>query len=817
MASGGMCTLPTPGTPKAGKLSRQGCATSLVQSPRFGETRSRAAGAPQTTAGPMPDQIVITEKTSQAKDVRAAVGARYGDVLPAEGHLFDLQEPGDVAPEWKRWSPVLLRPAGLYPTRPADGGNTAAKLKAIREALRSARRVWLATDCDREGQLIGQEILEHYRYRGEVMRVMFTAQDPQSIRDAFARARPNEEYAALYAAAVARRQADQIYNLSLTRTATVVLSGGGTGRNGGGVIGVGRVKTPTLAIVCERELEIRKFVPVPYYEVVATAYVAGGSFPMRHAPKAPLLARALAERVAAEVQGARGLLRVRVVNRQQKPPRLHDLPSLQKLCAQRFGWTAERTLELAQALYDGPGKKIITYPRAEVRYLPESLIADVPRIVAGLRVGQAFAAIPVPEPPVIRRGAAGTFHDKGLEGASHHAVVPNVNTIGELRATWPRLSLDERRLFDIIARTYLAALMPDWRYLQTTVTLDAAGHPFRASGRQTIDEGWRAAFPARRGSERASDVAAANGETEADDAPPLPPLQDGEVAHLTDATIEDKETRAPPRYNEGTLIEAMQNAWRFVDDATLRERLKDARGIGTPATRATIIDGLKRQQFLVTAGRHIVPTDAGLRLHAVLKRADPALVDPGVTASMECQLDDVLSGRQGLSGAIDAVCEVATRIIGRLTQGDVRAGPPVLARSMPAASAETSRPTPAKSRSARSPESSPTARRSATAAAPPTARSGRSTRRKPRKLAGSATNPNAVAVQDERPVRRQGRSRKPRVAPVPAGGGAAEVTPLRIPYGNKEVAMQLGARYRDGQWYAPAGVNLDPFRRHGWL
>jgi len=181
---------------------------------------------------------------------------------------------------WKRWSPILLRPEGLYGTRPAQGGNKAAKLRAIREALRTAKRVWLATDCDREGQLIGQEILEHYNYRGEVMRVLFTAQDSQTIRDAFGRAKPNAEYAPLYAAAVARRQADQIYNLSLTRTATVIL-----GRGARGVIGVGRVKTPTLAIVCKRELEIRNFVPQAYFEVVATAIASGGQFQMRHAPQ----------------------------------------------------------------------------------------------------------------------------------------------------------------------------------------------------------------------------------------------------------------------------------------------------------------------------------------------------------------------------------------------------------------------------------------------------------------------------------------------------------------------------------------------------
>src|SRR5216683_187351 len=614
----------------------------------------------------MAEQIVITEKTSQAKDVRAAVGSRYGEVLPAEGHLIDLLEPEDVVPEWKRWSPILLRPDGLYGTRPAVGGNKAAKLKAIREALRSAKRVWLATDCDREGQLIGQEILEHYGYRGQVMRVLFTAQDSQTIRDAFARAKANSVYASLYAAAVARRQADQIYNLSLTRTATVIL-----GRGARGVIGVGRVKTPTLAIVCKRELDIRHFVPRAYFEVVATAKVAGGQFQMRHAPQERIVRRELAQDIVEAAQGFAGALAVRVEDKRQGPPKLHDLPSLQKLCSSRFGWSASKTLDLAQELYDGQGKKIITYPRAEVRYLPESLISDVPKIVAGLQAGKSFGTIPVPDPPVIRKGASGSFHDKGLEGASHHAVIPNVNMVDHLREIWPRLSIDEKKLFDVIARAYLAAVMPDFRYRQTTATLDVRGFAFRAAGRQPIDLGWRALFPDWQPADE-----------KGDDAQLLPALRNGEIARLEHPTIEDKETRPPPRYNEGTLIEAMQNAWRFVDDEVLRERLKEAKGIGTPATRAEIIGGLKKQSFLIAQGKHIVPTEIGLSLFGVLKQADPALVDPGVTAQLECLLDDVVVGKQEMVGAIDAVCDVAQRIIGKLKEGASAGGPPLLGASV---------------------------------------------------------------------------------------------------------------------------------------
>ncbi len=783
----------------------------------------------------MVDQIVITEKTSQAKDVRAAVGARYGSILPAEGHLIDLLEPEDVVPEWKRWSPILLRPDGLYGTRPAVGGNKAAKLQAIREALRTAKRVWLATDCDREGQLIGQEILEHYNYRGDVMRVLFTAQDFQTIRDAFGHARPNVEYARLYAAAVARRQADQIYNLSLTRTATVIL-----GRGARGVIGVGRVKTPTLAIVCKRELEIRNFVPVTYFEIVAIAKVARGEFKMRHAPQEKILKREIADGVASAAQGFEGPLGVRVEDKRQGPPKLHDLPSLQKLCASRFGWSAARTLEVAQELYDGQGKKIITYPRAEVRYLPESLIADVPKLVAGLQVGQSFRDIPVPVPPMIRRGASGTFYEKGLEGASHHAVIPNVNTVDDLREVWPRLSLDEKKLFDVIARAYLAALMPDFRYRQTTATLDVKGFPFKAIGRQPIELGWRAAFPEWQPADEKGDAA-----------PLLPAMRDGETARLHDPVVETKETKPPPRYNEGTLIEAMQNSWRFVDDEILRDRLKEAKGIGTPATRAEIIGGLKRQDFLVAQGKNIVPTELGLKLFGVLEQADPALVDPGVTAQLECLLDDVVVGKQEMVGAIDAVCDVARRIIGKLTQGPAAGGPPLFGSSG-GGSGGARAPTPAMTRFAVA-----ISREKRVKLPPDYATSGAACRafleqHAPRKKAAGEAAPDShkAGIQGQgstdegnQPVKKRRRSkdttgaaparrkaargktaRKPKVnvPTVDASPGlsqhdAGSNTPLKIPYGNKETAMKLGARYAAGGWYAPPGVDLSAFKENGWL
>ena len=761
----------------------------------------------------MAAQIVITEKTSQAKDVRAAIGSRYGEVLPAEGHLFDLQEPEDAVPEWKRWSPILLRPEGLYATRPANGGNKASKLKAIREALRTAKRVWLATDCDREGQLIGQEILEHYNYSGEVMRVLFTAQDPQTIRDSFSRAKPNSEYSRLYAAAVARRQADQIYNLSLTRTATVIL-----GKGAKGVIGVGRVKTPTLAIVCKRELEIRDFVAVTYFEIVATAEVRGGQFKMRHAPQERILKREAAESVVKAAQNFEGPLAVRVEDKRQSPPKLHDLPSLQKLCASRFGWPAAKTLEIAQELYDGHGKKIITYPRAEVRFLPENLISDVLKIVAGIQVVQSFKTIPVPASVVIRKGSNGSFHDKGLEGASHHAVIPNVNTIDSLSEVWPRLSIDEKKLFDVIARAYLASVMPDFRYRQTTATIDANGFPFKAIGRQPLDLGWRAAFPEWQPREEKDE-----------DAQLLPQIKNGETARLLNPIIEDKETRPPPRYNEGTLIEAMQNAWRFVDDAVLRDRLKEAKGIGTPATRAEIIGGLKRQDFLTIQAKNIVPTATGLALFGVLRTADPALVDPGITAQLECLLDDVVVGKQEMVGAIDAVCDVALRIIGKLKDGMLGGLPPLGGAASLGGGGRERPPTPAMKRYAITLARQKRVKLPADYAVTGSICRGFLEQHAPKKGdtktgAAKSAKPPVENTPTPKSTRPNKSTRKSKAVVTTAANLDAPViqkaqgnTPLRIPFGNKETAQKLGARYGPGGWYASPGVNLDAFSKKGWL
>ena len=609
--------------------------------------------------------LIITEKSSQARDLRAALGDRFGQILPAEGHLLRLAEPHEVNASWKSWDCVLLKPDDLYPTHPATGGSKTAKFGAIATALERCTQVILATDCDREGQLIGQEILEHLQFRGTVQRALFTAQDPKSLRQAFDKLKPNAEMRPLYEAAVARQQADQIFNLSLTRTVTRTLLARGTK----GVIGIGRVKTPTLAIVCLRELEILNFKADDYFEIVATAKVPDGTFTMRHAPppKFRIRTRAEADAVALAATKFTCPLSVCVEHRRQVPPRLYDLPAIQKTCGQRWGWTAEKTLAVAQELYDGDGKKVITYPRAEARHLAENQIADVPGIVAAMTRLRGFAHLEI-NPPVIRTGKAGHFCDKALEGVSHHAIVPNINVMDDLEQRIARLSDDEKRLFALICRSYLAAVMPDFEYRQTVVTMavplpekgPGAAAEFRAVGRIPLVPGWKAAFGN-------ADAEPEQGKAaEADQT--LPPLENGQDATLTRPKVQAKETQPPPRYSEGTLVDAMQNAWRFVKDEPLRERLKEAKGIGTPATRAEIIKGLKRQNMLAADGKLVVPTPAGMQIFEVLRGAAPSLVDPGTTAIWEMRLDDVVIGKAGFRAVIDEIAREAARVIAVLRQ-----------------------------------------------------------------------------------------------------------------------------------------------------
>lgn len=593
--------------------------------------------------------VVICEKPSQAENIRAAIGNSHGEVLPAQGHLFTLADPEEYRDEWKLWQGFhLLHPEQFrkVPTKGEDAERTRQqqrKRDAIAKALKGARRVIIATDCDREGQVIGTEIVEAMGFKGEVMRAMFTSEDPTTLREAFANLKSNDHYRALYEAGLARERADQVYNLSLTRAATTALVPKGVRS----ILGIGRVRTPTLGIVCIREIAIQQFKPSTSYGVLATVAAGGQQIALTcHPSEPPMLDRAAGEAAVAAAIGKRGQLAVETGRKKKAGPKPPDLSTLQEI-AGRWGWTAAKVMEIGQALYDR--HKIITYLRAETRYLPEVLIPAAGEIFAALTGFGPWQDRAPGCAPHIRKGKQGVFSDAGLGGESHHAIIPNPKTLATLPAIYAELADDERRLFDEIARLFLQSMSPDYEYDETAVTLAIGGDTYSAKGVVPVIQGWRAFRDAS-----AKDK---------DEATELPAIENGAAAEIIAAKLSERTTRAPERLNEGTLVKAMKNAAQFIRDPALKERLKDAKGIGTQATRDTVIAGLHEQGLIMTKAGKLYPTQAGMALFTILHKVAPSLVDPGTTAAWESRIDGILTGDTKLDSFVSEVAAETQRLI----------------------------------------------------------------------------------------------------------------------------------------------------------
>ena len=594
--------------------------------------------------------LIITEKAKQAKNLRAAIGTTFGDIVSAEGHLITLVDPGEADPRYKEWSDeVLVPPGGRYATKAAQKPAAGRILPEMRRKMGTATEVIIACDCDREGTLIGREIVDFLGYRGPVKRVVFSAEDPKSLRDAFADIRDFEEFRSEYEAGIARSNLDQIFNLTMTRVATNNLRQQGAR----GAIGIGRVKTPTMGIVAKREMEIRAFVAKDYFTVKVDVRGTAGMTTLTYAPRedARITRRERADAIAAAARAHRGPIAVAHERKSAAPPRPLDIPSLQKK-AGKWGWSPKKVMEVAQALYDE--HQVTTYPRAECRYLPEALIPQAEAILAGLRGMAEFAGYPLVA-PVIRTGPKGAFSDAETVGkkVSHHAIIPNVNNAARFGTILPTLSADEKRLFDLIARTYLAAISEDYVYDQTTLAVtvpdpaDATGIRFGASGSVPVSLGWKVAL----GNE---DDEGKKGKA-AEEAK-LPPFRDGDPVAAERSAVEAKRTEPPPRYTMGDLISEMQDAWKHCEDKREQERLKAAKGIGMPATRDTIIETLFTQGFFELVRNQVVPTESCLELFTLLREVAPSLLDPAMTARMEMRLDEV---QQETAKADDVIRETA--------------------------------------------------------------------------------------------------------------------------------------------------------------
>ncbi len=591
--------------------------------------------------------VVLAEKPSQARDYRQALSGVT--VVAARGHLLEHRPPkaylGRGAGDYDHWNWARLP---LLPDRleRMPKSDAKAELTTIAAALAGAGEVVIATDADAEGEAIAVLILDHLGWRGRTSRMWLASLDRPTIRRAFAERRPATETRGWALAAMVRSDGDWLVGMNCSPAATKAL----VPRGQKTVFPVGRVQTPTLALVARRDRAIADFKPTDYFEVVALVDApdrAGAirRVALRHAPdeRRRLTDRAAAEAIAAAAQGWQGPLAVLRERVRQKPPPLFSLSGLQKKASALWGYGAQQTLDAAQALYER--HKLTTYPRADCEHLPEAMAGDMPTLLEQLDAlgGYDDIVAAIGGRPVIRRGKAGHFSDQAVAETSHHAIVPNVN-VAPTAAALAGLGATERRLYDLIVRTTLAALLPDHERDRTTVSAPITGKPFRAVGSVPAVVGWTLAFARPDFADR-TDASPNDANPGAEPEPPLPDLADGTAGTVADARVEAKRTKPPRPYTEGTLIAAMERVADLVDDPAVKRRLRETSGIGTQATRAGIIKELLRRGLLLKSGKALSASLDAHRLIGALETHAPALVDPAVTARWEDLAQDLIAGR----------------------------------------------------------------------------------------------------------------------------------------------------------------------------
>lgn len=584
-------------------------------------------------------RLYLCEKPSQAKDIAAVLGAsRRGDgcwlghgvtVTWCIGHLLETAPPDAYDAKYKRW---VLADLPIVPEKwkMLVKPKTASQYKAVKRLLGEAQELVIATDADREGEMIARELVEHCRYRGPIQRLWLSALDDASIRKALAALKPGAETFSLYHSALGRSRADWLIGMNMSRLFTLL------GRQSGyqGVLPVGRVQTPTLRLVVDRDRSIADFVPVAYWAIDVDLRHEHMTFTAQwRAPEDacddqgrclnPQLARDAADAML-NAATAR-LVKLRTERMREVAPLPFDLGTLQEICSKKLGLGAQETLDIAQSLYET--HKAITYPRSDCGYLPLSQHSEAPKILAAL--GRADTAVNELMPHIDPQRRSRAWNDAKV--SAHHGIIPT----GAGKEV-SQLTGKHRAVYTLIRARYLAQFLPNHEYDRTQADFDCAGHALRAVGKVIIEPGWKRALPEA--------LAPAKGR-EAPAPQALPTLVQGHDYAVAKVNLKDLWTQPPKPFTEGDLIKAMKNVAKLVEDPLLKQKLKDTTGIGTEATRAGIIQGLLDRGYLVKNGKALSATPAAFSLIDAVPRA---IADPGTTAIWEQALDMVQSGEMSL-------------------------------------------------------------------------------------------------------------------------------------------------------------------------
>ncbi|WP_297836874.1 DNA topoisomerase III [Pseudomonas sp.] len=603
-------------------------------------------------------RLFLCEKPSQAKDIAKVLGAtRRGDgcwlgsditVTWCIGHLLEAAPPDAYDERYKRW---VLADLPIIPSKwkMLVKSKTASQFKAVKRLLGEAQELVIATDADREGEMIARELVEHCRYRGPIQRLWLSALDDASIRKALAALKPGAETFSLYHSALGRSRADWLIGMNMSRLFTLL------GRQSGyqGVLPVGRVQTPTLRLVVDRDRSIADFVPVPYWSIEVQLLSEGTSFAAQWIAPQDICDEhdrcqnpALAKEAAAALSTATHarVVKLRTERMREAPPLLFDLGTLQEVCSKKLGLGAQETLDIAQSLYEQ--YKIITYPRSDCGYLPLSQHSEAPSILAGLgRVDPSLAELMKHLDPQRRSRA---WNDAKV--SAHHGIIPTAATVD-----LGRLASKQRAVYTLIRARYLAQFLPNHEYDRTQADFDCAGQALRAVGKCIVEPGWKRALPQALAPTKANEAPAPQA---------LPALREGQECAVENVTLKDLWTQPPKPFTEGDLIKAMKNVAKLVSDPRLKQKLKDTTGIGTEATRAGIIQGLLDRGYLNKVGKALAASPAAFSLIDAVPRA---IADPGTTAIWEQALDMVQSGEMTLEDFVAKQSAWMTKQVARCT------------------------------------------------------------------------------------------------------------------------------------------------------
>jgi DNA topoisomerase-3 len=610
----------------------------------------------------MSKTLVIAEKPSVGRDLtRALPGAfaKHDGYLESEqhvvtwavGHLVQLAEPDEYDERYKKWRmadlPIVPENFKLV----VRDERSRKQMTVISKLLKrdEVGEVVNACDAGREGELIFAWLYEKAGARKPVQRLWLSSMTAAAIKNAFGALRPRDEFDKLEEAARSRSEADWIVGMNATRAATIRLRS-----SFDGAVSLGRVQTPTLAIVARREEEIRAFKPEPYWLVDAVfepvAGESGREYAGRyHAGAQPRLKTAAeADAIVAAVRGRQGeITKLETTTKKERAPLLYDLTSLQRDANTRYGFSARRTLAAAQRLYEE--HKAITYPRTNSRFLSGDMAAEIKP-----------TASTVGEQPVYARAAQYVL---GLDVlplgrvvndakvTDHHAIIP---TRENHRVD--KMSDDDKRVYDLVARRFLAVFHPDAVFENTRLETTVAEHVFRTRGRVLLEAGWRGVYG------ELDDASRDDSDDEGTDQQ-LPKLARGEQVDTLEVASAEKETKPPRRYSDASLLAAMETAGKLVDDDELREAMKDS-GIGTPATRAAIIERLIEVGYIERDGRALVATEKGLNVIRLL--GEHPLTSPGLTGDWEHRLANIEQGSDSRAKFMDDIAAFAGKTVQEL-------------------------------------------------------------------------------------------------------------------------------------------------------